>query len=126
MNVLSIVGAFIITFALLSYGIGSISIMRFKLMTPGVLFFLTLGLILDIAAVSFMIAGSDNSPFNIHGILGYSAVLLMLINVILVWKEYLGKGKNARISKFLVKYTRYAYFWWLIVYFTGSLLVIWI
>jgi len=126
MSNLSIIGAFIITFSLLAYGIGCISVIRFKLLSPWVLLFLTLGLLLDIVAVSFMITGSNNSPFNLHGLLGYSGILLMLINVIFIWKEYRVKGINSKLSKNIVRYTKYAYLWWLIVYFTGSLLVIWL
>ncbi len=126
MNILSIIGACVITFTLLSYGIGSISIIRFRLITRSVLIFLTLGLIFDIVAVSLMIAGSDNSPFNLHGIIGYTAILSMLINLILVWKEFKAKGINSKISSNVVQYTKYAYLWWLIVYFAGSLLIIWL
>ncbi len=126
MNILSIIGAFIITFALLSYGIGSISVMRFKIITRWVLIYISLGLLLDITAVGFMIAGSDNSPFNLHGIIGYTAILCMLVNVILLWKEFKEKGINSKISRNVIRYTKYAYLWWLIVYFTGSLLVIWL
>ena len=126
MSVLSIIGACIITFALLSYGIGSISLIRFKLITPWVLIFLSLGLILDIAAVSFMIAGSDNSPFNFHGFVGYTAMLSMLINVLLVWKEFKVNGINSKVSFNVIRYTKFAYLWWLIVYFAGSLMIIWL
>lgn len=126
MNILSIVGAFIITFALLSYGTACISIIRFKLMTPLVIIFLTLGLILDITAVGFMMAGSENSPFGLHGILGFTAILSMLINVVIIWKAYLKNGINVRIPKKIVTYSKFAYLWWLIAYFTGSLLVIWL
>lgn len=126
MNILSIIGAFIITFALLSYGIGCISVIRFKLLSTWVLTFLTLGLILDIGAVGFMIAGSGDTPFNLHGLLGYSGILVMLINVILIWKVYLANGIDSKMSVKIVRYTKYAYLWWLIVYFTGSLLVIWL
>ncbi len=125
MNSISITGAFIITFSLLSYGIGSISLQRFKMVSPGVLWFLSLGIILDITATIFMIAGSQNTPFTIHGFLGYSALLVMLVDVFLIWKIYYKEKINAFVGKKLLLYSKIAYGWWVIAYLTGSMLVIW-
>lgn len=118
-------GAVIVTLALLSYGIGSISLQRFKMISPGVLWFLTLGIILDIVATGFMIVGSSNTPFTLHGFLGYSALLAMLVDVVLIWKLYLKKKINAFAGKQILLYSKIAYGWWVIAYITGSLLVIW-
>jgi len=125
MNPLAIIGAFIITLALLSYGIGSISVQRFKLVTPAVLVFLTLGIILDFTAVGFMIIGSTKGIFTLHGILGYSAILTMLLDTFFIWRFYLKNGFDVEISKNIVTFSKYAYSWWVIAYLTGSLLVIW-
>ncbi len=122
---LAIVGAFIITLALLSYGISSIAVQRFKIVTPSVLIFLTLGVLLDIVAVIFMIIGSTNSPFTYHGLLGYSAMLTMILNLILVWRCYFKNGFDSFIENSVLLYSKFAYAWWVIVYITGSLLVIW-
>lgn len=125
MSILSIIGAFIITLALLSYGVGSISVQRFKMVTPGVLIFISLGVLLDLIAVTFMILGSKNSPFSLHGILGYSAILTMLTDLILILYTYRKNGWDSVISKPVLLYSRFAYAWWVIAYITGSLLVIW-
>lgn len=125
MNPLSLIGAFIISFALLSYGISSISIQRFRLITPSVLIALTLGVLLDIVAVGFMIAGSGLFPISLHGYLGFAAMITMIIDAVLIWKIYLKTGFDAEISKAVATYTKFAYVWWLISYFTGSILVIW-
>ena len=125
MQPLAIIGAFIITLALLSYGVGSIAVQRFKIVTPGVLIFLTLGVLLDIIAVSFMIIGSDKGAFTPHGYLGYSAMLTMIINLILIWWWYFKNGFDSIISKSVLLYSKIAYVWWLIAYITGSVLVIW-
>jgi len=125
MNQLSIIGAFIITLALLSYGVGSISVQRFKIVTPGVLIFLTLGVLMDITAVIFMIIGSDKGAFTPHGYLGYSAMLTMIINLILIWGWYFKNGFDTIISNSILLYSKIAYGWWLIAYITGSVLVIW-
>jgi len=125
MNPLSIIGAFIITLALLSYGVGSISVQRFKLVTPSVLIFLTLGVILDFTAIGFMIIGSRKDPFSFHGLLGYSAMLTMVLDTFFIWRFYLKNGFDVEISKNIVTYSKFAYSWWVIAYLTGSLLVIW-
>jgi hypothetical protein len=125
MNPLAVIGAFIITLALLSYGISNIAVNRFKIVTPGILIFLTLGVILDIVAVIFMIVGSDKSAFTLHGILGYSAMLTMILDMILIWQCYFKNGFDSIISNSVLLYSKIAYGWWLITYITGSLLVIW-
>ncbi len=125
MNPLSLIGAFIITLALLSYGVGSISVQRFKIVTPSVLIFLTLGVIFDFTAVAFMIIGSGKTPFSIHGLLGYSAMLTMVLDTFFIWRFYLRNGFDVEISKNIITYAKFAYGWWVIAYLTGSLLVIW-
>lgn len=125
MNILPVIGAFFITLALLSYGIGSISIQRFKLLTSGVLIFFTLGVVLDLLAVSFMIIGSRNSPFSLHGIVGYLATFTMIIDLFLIWRTFFKSGFGSVIKKQVITYTKVAYVWWIIAYLTGSVLVIW-
>jgi len=125
MQPLSIVGAFIITLALLSYGIGNIAVQQFKIVTPGVLIFLTLGVLLDVVAVTFMIIGSSKGAFTLHGILGYSAMLTMIVNLILIWQWYFKNGFDTMINNSILLYSKIAYGWWVIAYITGSVMVIW-
>jgi hypothetical protein len=124
MNLISMIGAVLVTFALISYGIGSVFLQRFKKIVKRVLWFLTVGLSLDISATICMILGSTNSPFTVHGFLGYSALLVMMIDLSMVWRIYLRKGLNAAVQKPLLVYAKLAYGWWVIAYITGSLLVI--
>lgn len=124
MNPTSLTGAVLVTFSLLSYGIASISIQRFKMATSIVLWFLIAGVFLDISATCFMIIGSQNTPFTLHGFLGYSALTTMIVDLILIWMFYKKNGLNAFLSKQLLMYSKFAYGWWVIAYITGSLLVI--
>lgn len=126
MNLFSIIGAFVITLALLSYGIGSIAVQRFKIVTMGVLIFLTLGVLLDFIAVSFMIIGSSKGAFTLHALLGYSATLTMIIDMALIWRCYLRNGYDSIINNSILLYSKIAYAWWLIAYITGSILIIWV
>ena len=123
---MTLTGAFLITLALLLYGIGSISIQRLKTISYGVLIFLTLGVIIDLLAVSMMILGARGKVFTMHGLLGYTATFTMIINLILVWHAYFKNGLRSEIEKRLLTYSKYAYGWWVITYITGSLLILWV
>ena len=117
-------GAFVITLALLSYGIGSISLQRFKMISPGVLIFLTVGLALDVTANVLIYCGY-RLPFTVKSILAYSAFIIMLINVIWIWRVYLMKNINAVAGKQLLLFSKIAFGWWLVVYVAVSLVTIW-
>jgi hypothetical protein len=122
MNSLSIIGATIVTLALISYSIGIITEQVKKKIIPRVLIFITLGVVLDITATAFMILGSKNSPFTPHGFIGYSALFLMLIELVRIWRAYNKLGMGADVPKGVHLYSRYAYIWWVIAYITGSLI----
>ena len=121
MNPYTLIGSITITAALLAYSIAVITEQVKKKINKVVLIFLSLGLILDIAATSLMIIGSSNSVFTLHGAIGYSALLTMMIDTYLIWRNYLKLGEN--IGKSLHLFTRIAYLWWIIAFITGSLLV---
>ncbi len=125
MNPISVVGAFIITLSFLAYGVGSISLIRFKKVALMVLLFLSLGVCLDILAILFMIIGANGFSVSVHGILGYIAFLLMLFNAAGLWQLYFKQGKNASVGKRFMLYSRFAYLFWVVAYFTGSIIVIW-
>ena len=123
MKIISMIGAIVVTLALISYSIGVITEQRKRKLVKAVLLFVTIGIILDIIATVCMIIGSTNSPFTIHGFLGYSALTAMLIDVVLIWKFYTQNGSEVSVPARLHRYTLYAYSWWVIAYITGSMLV---
>jgi len=124
MNSYSITGAGIVIFALLSYSLSIITEQRKKLVTPFVLRFLTIGIVLDITATIFMIIGSSNSAFTLHGILGYSSLAGMLFDTILIWRFHLSSKAGTIVPYKLHVYSRYAYAWWVIAFITGLMLVV--
>ena len=123
MNSLLIAGSVIVTIALIFYSIGILTEQIKRVISSNVLVFVTLGIVFDITATIFMIAGSPNSPFTFHGFLGYSALAVMLIDVILIWNLKHKRGINTAVPGKLHIYSRYAYIWWVIAYITGGLLV---
>ncbi|MFZ4520813.1 MAG: hypothetical protein ACOYNC_03870 [Bacteroidales bacterium] len=123
MNPFSLAGIIIVQTALLSYSIAIITEQRKRLINRTVLTFLTLGVILDITATTFMILGSSHGPFTLHGLLGYSSLAGMLIDAILAWKFYRNNDSGTRVSKGVHWYSLGAYIWWIAAYITGALLV---
>ena len=123
MNPILIAGAVIVTFALISYSIGIFTEQLKHKLSRNVMIFITLGIIFDITATICMIIGSPNSPFTLHGFLGYSALAVMMLDVYMIWNLWRKKGAQANVPAFLHLYSRYAYLWWVVAYVTGSLLV---
>lgn len=117
------IGSLIVTLALLFYTIGFIKEQRKKLVTSSVLLFFSLGVVLDISATILMILGSTNGMFTLHGFLGYSALLGMCIDAALLWRHKLKNGSEVLVSKKLNTYSKVVYFWWVIAFITGGLMV---
>jgi hypothetical protein len=124
MNRLLMVGTSIVFFALAFYSIGIFTEQKHKKVLPRVLTFLTMGIIFDIIATAFMIAGSTKGLFTLHGIIGYSSLLGMLIDNILIWKVRFKAGPGSDVPDGIHIYSRYAYLWWVIAFITGGLLVV--
>ena len=121
MNSLLTIGTRVVVLALLAYSIAIITEQRKKRVTNIVLVFILSGIVLDITATIFMILGSSNSPFTLHGFLGYTALLAMLIDCTLLVKTRL-RTPNSEVPRALHLYSRYAYIWWLIAFVTGGLI----
>jgi len=123
MNIYLQTGTIIVFFALAAYSIGIITEQRTKKISLLVILFLTLGILLDITATAFMIIGSNKGGFTLHGLIGYSSLLGMLIDTLLMWRLLSKSGVNAPVPNRLHKFSRYAYLWWVIAFVTGGLLV---
>jgi hypothetical protein len=109
----------VVTFALLFYSIAIITEQRKSYIAKRVLIFLTTAVCFDIASTALMIIGSKKIPITVHGFLGYTALLAMLIDTILIWRFW-AKNGNVRVTKALNMYTRFAYSWWVIAYIAGA------
>ncbi len=116
-------GTQVVILALIFYSIGIFIEQRKQYIINSVLISLSIGITLDIIATTFMIIGSPNSPFSLHGFLGYSALAAMLTDTILIWRFRLKNGKDVKVIRPIHLYSRYAYIWWLIAFITGGMLV---
>jgi hypothetical protein len=121
MNSVLIRAVIVVTFALISYSIGVITEQRKHFVSKLVLIFLTIGVVLDISSTALMIIGSGKIPITVHGFIGYSALLVMLTDTILIWR-FSRKYGNARVPKGLNLYTRVAYTWWVVAYIAGAII----
>jgi EamA domain-containing membrane protein RarD len=122
MNGTLLIGTIIVTIALICYSIAIITEQRKSVLSPFMLVFLTMGIILDVTATCFMIAGSRRIPLTFHGILGYSALTVMLVDTILIWKTWMRGALKP--SRNLHLYTRFAYTWWVLAYFAGGFVAV--
>ncbi len=118
-----IFGTRIVFVALIAYSIGICWEQKKRRGTNGVLAALTIGILFDILATLFMLLGSPNSPFSLHGFIGYSALLAMVIDTVLIWRFRLTNGADAEIFRSLHLYSRFAYIWWIAAFVTGFVLV---
>lgn len=123
MNTFLQLGTSIVIFALAAYSIAIITEQRKKIINKTVLWFLTLGVCLDITATVFMVLGSSKGGFTLHGFIGYSSLLAMFIDAVLIWRRKAKNGINTEVPKALHLYSRYAYTWWVLAFLTGGLLV---
>ena len=121
MNSLIIIAIIVVTCALISYSVAVIAEQKKSAVTKRILFFLTAGVMLDISSTALMIAGSTNIPLTLHGIIGYTALLGMLIDAILIWKHWV-RNAGSEIPRGLHLYTRVAFGWWVIVYIIGTVI----
>lgn len=124
MNTYLQIGTVVVVFALLSYAIGVLTEQRTSIISKKVIVFLTLGVCLDITATIFMIIGSDKGGFTLHGFIGYSSLLGMLLDAIFMWVRVIKNGLNNEVPKSLHLYSRYAFIWWVLAFITGGLLVL--
>ncbi len=123
MKTVSIIASFIVTLALIFYSSGFFNENRKKRVTGRVMMFYTIGVFLDITATILMIIGSSKGMLTVHGMIGYSSLLGMLADTILLWRHNIKHGAETEVKRSLHLYSRIAFTWWVIAYITGGLLV---
>ena len=123
MNPILIRAVIVVTFALVFYSVGVIMEQRKSFISWSIILFMTLGVACDISSTTLMIIGSRNIPFTLHGVLGYSALVLMLVETIFIWRHWIKKHQSP-VSKKLGLYLRIAYTWWVIAYIAGAIIAI--
>lgn len=118
------VGIFFVHFALIFYTLFIIYEGKDKRVTTRVILFITFAVMFDITATACMMIGTTRTYFTFHGILGYIGLLLMIIDFILLLKFRIKYGSETAITKTLNKYSKIAYYWWLVAFVTGVIVSI--
>jgi len=121
LNAILIKAVVVVTFALVFYSIAVVTEQRKRNISNRVLIFLTVGVLFDISSTILMIIGSRKIPITVHGFIGYTALAVMLIDTILIWRFWRKSG-DTRVPRSLNLYTRFAYAWWVIAYIAGAII----
>jgi hypothetical protein len=111
-----------VTIALGLYTAGALREQRTHRVGVAVKRLLGAGVCFDIAATALMIVASKSLAPTLHGVLGYSALALMLSDTALLWRHARERG-DAAVGGALHLYSRFAYLYWVAAYFTGAALV---
>jgi hypothetical protein len=122
MNSILIAGTIIVNLALVCYTVGILREQLSHRVGAATLRWLLIGVILDVTATAFMIAGSSRGPFTLHGLLGFSSLAAMLVETFLAWRHRTRSGDEP-VPRWLHNYSRFAYVWWIVAYITGATLV---
>lgn len=118
------VGIFFVHFALIFYTLFIIYESKDKCATTRVILLITFAVLFDITATACMMIGTTRTYFTFHGILGYIGLLLMIIDFILLLKFRIKYGSETAITEPLNKYSKIAYYWWLVAFITGVIVSI--
>jgi uncharacterized repeat protein (TIGR03987 family) len=110
----------IITLALVFYSIGVWSERIQGRLRPWHLIFFWLGLICDTWGTGLMLEMAGGLTFDIHGITGVVAILLMLIHAI--WATAALIRKDEKVLTNFHKFSVIVWFIWLIPYFSPMIL----
>ena len=124
MPIVIIAGVILIHIALILYTIFIIKEYKYKRPNHSVLKFITLAVIFDISATACMMICTSKEYFTLHGILGYSALFLMIIDAIFIWKHKINKSSEVAFNTGLDRYSKFSYFIWIIAFATGEYLAI--
>jgi len=122
MTTLRLAAVSTVTTALVLYTIGALKELRARRATPGVCGTLTAGVGFDVTATVLMILATQRGGLTVHGVLGYSALAAMATDMLLMWRHRRRSGSDP-LGRGLHLYSRLAYVYWVVAYFTGAALV---
>lgn len=117
-----IAGVILIHIALVLYTVFIFKEHKYKRATKGLVGFITAAVMFDISATVCMMIGTAEQYFTLHGILGYTALTVMIIDAIFIWKHRLRHGSEVPFSDTLNRNSKLGYILWLIAFFTGEIL----
>lgn len=124
MSYIIITGVILIHIALILYSIFIFKEHKYKRATKGVVWFISVAVVFDISATVCMMLGTAEKYFTLHGILGYTALVVMLIDAVFIWKHKIKYGSEVPFSATLNRNSKLGYILWLIAFTTGEMLAV--
>jgi len=124
MSYVIIAGVILIHIAFVLYSVFIYKEHKYKRATTGLLAFITAAVLFDISATVCMMIGTAEKYFSLHGILGYTALAVMVTDAIFIWRHYNKFGSEVPFSKTLNRNSKLGYILWLIAFFTGEMLAV--
>lgn len=126
MDPVILVISLIMTLAFLAFGVGSVTLERFKIIGTLVLVSFSLGFLFNATAILLMIILLPDSLLSTNGLIMFCSFSIMLVDTIWAWAVYLKRGIDSRVSRAMVLYTKIAFLVWVLNYLWGIVLLIWI
>ncbi len=120
MKPIIMVGTATITLSLVLYSMGMIPALKNRLITKKITWFLTIGLVSELIAVSCMAIGSTQPITTPHGLIGLGGIIIMISIVLFSWKSILSNQHDYLLDEKAHIYYQSAYIIWVIAYFTGA------
>ena len=124
MSYVIVAGVILIHIALILYSVFIYKEHKYKRPTKGLLVFITAAVLFDISATACMMIGTAEKYFTLHGILGYTALAVMITDAIFIWRHYNKFGSEIPFSDTLNRNSKLGYILWLIAFFTGEMLAV--
>ncbi|MCF6270526.1 MAG: hypothetical protein L3J41_12500 [Melioribacteraceae bacterium] len=119
MSLIILAGVILIHIALILYTVFIYKEHKYKRATKGLLIFITLAVAFDMSATISMMLGTTETYFTLHGIFGYTALLVMIIDATLIWRHKNKVGSEVPFSINLNRYSKFAYVLWVFAFATG-------
>ena len=119
-----VVGVIFIHIALVLYSIFIYKERKYRRATNGVVGFITAAVLFDISATICMMLGTVENWLTLHGVLGYTAVVVMITDAFFIWKHRIKHGTEVPFSDTLNRNSKLGYILWLVAFGTGELLAV--
>ena len=120
MSLIILTGVILIHIAAVLYTIFIFKEFKYKRAVHGVTRFITAAVIFDVSATVCMMIGTTETYFTTHGILGYTALTVMVTDAILIWRHRAKHGPDVPFSKALHRVSLYGYMLWVLAFATGE------
>jgi hypothetical protein len=122
MRPLIMAGIASVVLALACYTMAFASEQRVRRVTGAVLGLLVLGVLLDVASAVCMIAGAHGSLLTPHGVVGFTALGIMLVLTVLA-ARHRRRRPEADVPAGLHAFFRIAYALWVLAFLSGVAMV---